>query len=173
MRLSPNLLLIEADAVVQGISPDGHKAAAVRRKTPGQDRSGLPSRAVHRLDRLQVLVGAGDHGKLPRRRLVSNRISQVYAVKADRYQHAKRIHNAVQHVLPATRQLRGTEAESLLDLDRSSKLAALRVIAGAAHFLVEGAAEVGNHSTAFPRGKDESRGDLRRILRANLVLGIQ
>src|SRR5262245_38812683 len=130
-------LLIEADVVVQGVAPDRLVVAVGGPQAPGQDRTGAPGLAIHRVDCLQVLVGVGDDRELPWWGLVADGIGQMHAVMTDWYKHASGIGDAVQHVLPAARQRCRAEAEGLLDLDRAGELAPLRVVATAAHLLIE------------------------------------
>ena len=80
-------LLIEANAVVQCISPDRLVVAVGGCETPRQDRACPPGLPVHRIDGEQVLVGIGDHGELPRRPLVADGIGQMHAIMTDRHKH--------------------------------------------------------------------------------------
>src|SRR6266550_8502533 len=99
----------------------------------------------------------------------------MHAVARDGYETAVDVRHAVEHVLAAARKRRRAEAEHLLDLDRGRELPPLRVVADAAHLLVEQAAQVRNARAALTRRDKEGRRNRkgRRVRRTELELRVQ
>src|SRR3954453_14504925 len=95
------------------------------------------------------------------------------AVVTDRFEDAAGISDAMEHVLAAAGQRCAAEPECLLDLDGRGELAALRIVADTAHFLVEGAAEVRHARAALSRRREERRRDQLRVLRAELIFRVE
>src|SRR5262245_11895904 len=97
----------------------------------------------------------------------------MHAVMTDRSQNSGGIGHAVKHVLPAARQRRATKPERLLDLDRCGKLAALWIVASAAHLLVEETAKIRDGRAALTGSGEEACRRLRRVLHAVRIFSVQ
>src|SRR4029450_6084471 len=97
----------------------------------------------------------------------------MHAVMTDRPQNSGGVGHTVKHVLAAARQRRATKSKRLLDLDRCGKLAALWIVASAAHLLVEEAAKIRDGRAALTGGGDETCRRLRRVLHAVRIFSIQ